>query len=140
MTAEFDRGRGATDDKGPALAALFGAASQSNRACRLISGFFGSSKRNWQSAFFRRSQKACCDSSTRFRHRLGYDLDRQGKAGHALWTAWFTRRPADLANRQQGRPFRCHGGAARNPLAELMEVAQACVNAKTGEVKIRVLH
>jgi acetylornithine deacetylase/succinyl-diaminopimelate desuccinylase-like protein len=28
------------------------------------------------------------------------------------------------------------GGAARNPLAELMEVAQACVNAKTGEVKI----
>ena len=28
------------------------------------------------------------------------------------------------------------GGAARNPLAELMEVAHACVNAKTGEVKI----
>jgi acetylornithine deacetylase/succinyl-diaminopimelate desuccinylase-like protein len=28
------------------------------------------------------------------------------------------------------------GGAARNPLAELMEIAQACVNAKTGEVKI----
>src|SRR5262249_6837100 len=28
------------------------------------------------------------------------------------------------------------GGASRNPLGELMEVAQVCVNAKTGEVKI----
>ena len=28
------------------------------------------------------------------------------------------------------------GGAARNPLAELMEVAHACVDAKTGKVKI----
>ena len=28
------------------------------------------------------------------------------------------------------------GGAARNPLAELMDVAQACVDAKTGKVKI----
>ena len=28
------------------------------------------------------------------------------------------------------------GGAARNPLAELMEVAHACVHAKTGKVKI----
>jgi acetylornithine deacetylase/succinyl-diaminopimelate desuccinylase-like protein len=28
------------------------------------------------------------------------------------------------------------GGAARNPLAELMEVASACVDAKTGKVKI----
>ena len=28
------------------------------------------------------------------------------------------------------------GGAARNPLAELMEIAHACVDAKTGKVKI----
>ena len=28
------------------------------------------------------------------------------------------------------------GGAARNPLAELMDIAHACVDAKTGKVKI----
>ena len=28
------------------------------------------------------------------------------------------------------------GGAARNPLAELMDIVHACVDAKTGKVKI----
>ncbi|MBL8112282.1 MAG: M20/M25/M40 family metallo-hydrolase [Acidobacteria bacterium] len=131
------RGRGTTDDKGPALAALFGA---------------------------RAAMKAGVPVNVRvlweFEEEIGSPSFQEGITAHrdALATdsvivsdtIWVSRgKPAAPAGLRglQGLLFQLTtgetdqhsgvtGGAARNPIAELMQVVTACFDAKTGKVKI----
>ena len=90
----FYHGRGATDDKGPALSAMFGARYAIEQGVPINIRFSGSSKKRSAVRTFAAGLKnRDGDSSAGFRRRVGYDLDRQGKAGHALRSA----RPAGRA-------------------------------------------
>jgi acetylornithine deacetylase/succinyl-diaminopimelate desuccinylase-like protein len=108
-------GRGATDDKGPALSALFGARYALELGVPINIRFLWELEEEIGSPNFsaglRNHEAIPC-----LRGLLGARLTlRTGtKDAHSGVT----------------------GGAARNPLAELMEVTQACVDAKTGKVKI----
>jgi acetylornithine deacetylase/succinyl-diaminopimelate desuccinylase-like protein len=139
FTKKGDRyfGRGTTDDKGPALSALFGAKAA------VDAGVPANVKVLWE-----------------FEEEIGSPNFAKGVAGSlgALATdsvivsdtIWISRgKPAAPAGLRgmQGMLFTLEtgatdqhsgvtGGAARNPLAELMQVVAECFDAKTGRVKI----
>ena len=131
------RGRGATDDKGPALAALLGARFAIEQNLPINIRFLWELEEEIGSPHFaaglaKRAEIPRPDSVVvsdtiwiaKGQPAMPYGL--RGLIGARL----------TLRTGSKDAHSGVTGGAARNPLAELMDVAQACVNAKTGEVKI----
>jgi acetylornithine deacetylase/succinyl-diaminopimelate desuccinylase-like protein len=131
------RGRGATDDKGPALSALLGARFAMDQGLPINIRFLWELEEEIGSPHF----------SAGLKNRVAIPRPDSVVVSDTIWIA--KGRPAmpyglrgligarlSLRTGSKDAHSGVTGGAARNPLAELMEVAQACVNAKTGEVKI----
>jgi acetylornithine deacetylase/succinyl-diaminopimelate desuccinylase-like protein len=131
------RGRGATDDKGPALSALFGARLAVEQGVPINIRFLWELEEEIGSPHFAAGLK----------DRAGIPRPDSVIVSDTIWIA--KGRPAmpyglrgligarlSLRTGSKDAHSGVTGGAARNPLAELMDVAMACVNAKTGEVKI----
>jgi len=130
-------GRGATDDKGPALSALFGSRFAIDQGLPINIRFLWELEEEIGSPHF----------ATGLKQRAEVPRPDSVVVSDTIWIA--KDRPAmpyglrgligarlSLRTGSKDAHSGVTGGAARNPLAELMEVAQACVNAKTGEVKI----
>ncbi|HSA60958.1 MAG TPA: M20/M25/M40 family metallo-hydrolase, partial [Nitrospiraceae bacterium] len=130
-------GRGATDDKGPALSALFGAYFAIEQGLPINIRFLWELEEEIGSPHFAAGLK----------NRAGIPRPDSVVVSDTIWIA--KGRPAmpyglrgllgarlTLRTGSKDAHSGVTGGAARNPLAELIEVAQACVNARTGEVKI----
>jgi len=131
------RGRGATDDKGPALSALLGARFALDQGVPINIRFLWELEEEIGSPHFAEGLK----------NRAGIPRPDSVVVSDTIWIA--KGRPAmpyglrgllgvrmTLRTGNKDAHSGVTGGAARNPLAELIDVAQACVNAKTGEVKI----
>src|SRR5690349_17739753 len=131
------RGRGATDDKGPALSVLFAARFAIDQGVPINIRFLWELEEEIGSPHFAAGLK----------QRAEVPRPDSVVVSDTIWIA--KGRPAmpyglrgivaaklTLRTGSKDAHSGVTGGAARNPLAELMEVAQACVNAKTGEVKI----
>jgi acetylornithine deacetylase/succinyl-diaminopimelate desuccinylase-like protein len=133
----FYRGRGATDDKGPALAALFAAKYAVDQGVPLnIRLLWELEEENgspsFAAAITNRNAIPPPDSVlisdtiwiSKSRPAMPYGL--RGLLGVRLL----------LRTGEKDAHSGVTGGAARNPLAELMEVVHACLDARTGKVKI----
>lgn len=131
------RGRGATDDKGPALAALFGARFAIEQGAPINIRFLWELEEEIGSPHFEAG----------LRNRTAIPRPDSVVVSDTIWIA--SGRPAmpyglrgllgvrlTLQTGTKDAHSGLTGGAARNPLAELMEVANACLDAKTGTVKI----
>jgi acetylornithine deacetylase/succinyl-diaminopimelate desuccinylase-like protein len=131
------RGRGATDDKGPALAALFGARFAVERGLPINIRFLWELEEEIGSPHF----------SAGLKDRTAIPPPDSVVVSDTIWIA--KGRPAvpyglrgllgaqlTLRTGTKDAHSGLTGGAARNPLAELMEIANACLDAKTGMVKI----
>ena len=130
-------GRGATDDKGPALSALFGARFAIEQGVPINIRFLWELEEEIGSPHFAAGLK----------NREAIPRPDSVVVSDTIWIA--KGKPAmpyglrgllgarlTLRTGTKDAHSGLTGGAARNPLAELMEVAQACVDAKTGKVKI----
>ncbi len=139
LTTKGDRyyGRGATDDKGPALTAFLGALAAREAGVPLNLAFLWELEEEIGSAHFEAA-------ITRNRERMATD---SVIVSDTVWTA--RGKPSSPAGLRGMMTFRltletaetdAHsgmvGGAARNPLAELMQVVAACVDGRTGEVLV----
>jgi acetylornithine deacetylase/succinyl-diaminopimelate desuccinylase-like protein len=131
------RGRGATDDKGPALSAMVGARFAIEQGLPINIRFLWELEEEIGSPHFAAGLK----------NRAAIPKPDSVLVSDTIWIA--KGRPAmpyglrgllgarlTLRTGSKDAHSGVTGGAARNPLAELMEVAQACVDAKTGRVKI----
>jgi acetylornithine deacetylase/succinyl-diaminopimelate desuccinylase-like protein len=139
LTVQGDRyiGRGATDDKGPALTALLGALAARAAGAPINIAFVWELEEEIGSHHFEAA-------ISRHRDQLATD------AVVVSDTIWVTRgKPSSPAGLRGMQPFRLTlrtattdlhsgitGGVVRNPLAELMQVVAACVDARTGHVLI----
>ena len=137
VEGEVYRGRGTTDDKGPALAAFFGARYARQLGTPVNVGLLWEFEEEIGSPSF---ERAIAKNASLL----------QCKSVIVSDTIWISReRPAAPAGLRglQGLLFRLRtgqrdehsgvtGGAARNPLAELMQLVSECFDARTGEVKI----
>ncbi|MDH4154523.1 MAG: M20/M25/M40 family metallo-hydrolase [Nitrospira sp.] len=130
-------GRGATDDKGPALAGLFGARYAIEQGVPINIRFLWELEEEIGSPHFRAGLK----------DRVAVPKPDSVIVSDTIWIA--KGRPAVpyglrgllgarlvLRTGEKDAHSGVTGGAARNPLAELMEVATACVDARTGRVRI----
>jgi acetylornithine deacetylase/succinyl-diaminopimelate desuccinylase-like protein len=130
-------GRGATDDKGPALSALLGARYAIEQGIPINIRFLWELEEEIGSPHFAAGLK----------NREAIPRPDSVVVSDTIWIA--KGRPAmpyglrgllgarlTLRTGSKDAHSGVTGGAARNPLAELMEVAHACVDAKTGKVKI----
>lgn len=131
------RGRGATDDKGPALTALMAAAYAIEEGMPINIRFLWELEEEIGSPNF----------AAALRHRRAIPKPDSVVVSDTIWIA--KGRPAmpyglrglagarlTLRTGTNDAHSGVTGGAARNPLAELCEVAHACVDARTGRVKI----
>jgi acetylornithine deacetylase/succinyl-diaminopimelate desuccinylase-like protein len=130
-------GRGTTDDKGPALAALFGVAAAHRAGVPVTVKLLWETEEEIGSPHLRRALKS-----------LGRTVATD--AVIVSDSAWLTRKtPTVTAGLRgwQGFLFSLEtarvdahsgvvGGVARNPLAELMDLAAALHNARTGRVNV----
>jgi len=131
------RGRGATDDKGPALAAVLGARYAIEQGVpinirvlweleeEIGSTHFSAGLRN-HALIERPDSVVVSDTIWIAKGRPAMPYGLRGLSGARL----------TLQTGSKDAHSGVTGGAARNPLAELMEVATACVDAKAGKVKI----
>lgn len=131
------QGRGATDDKGPALTAMFGARYAIEQGWPINIRFlweleeeigsphFAAGLRN-RSAIPRPDSVVVSDTIWIAKGRPAVPYGLRGLLGVRL----------SLRTGQKDAHSGVTGGAARNPLAELMEVANTCLDARTGRVKI----
>jgi len=130
-------GRGTTDDKGPALAALFGTRAAMQRKTPVNVQLIWELEEEIGSPNFEHFMKASAA-------RLGTD---SVVVSDTIWTK--RGRPAIAYGLRGLAPFRLvletgakdvhsgtTGGVARNPIGELCQVIAECYDAKTGEVKI----
>lgn len=130
-------GRGTTDDKGPALAALFGARFAVEQGIHVNIQFI------WE---FEEEI-----GSPNFEHFMKANFKRLNTKSVAVSdTIWISRgRPAVAYGLRGLAPLRLiletgtkdvhsglTGGAARNPLGELCQLIAECYNARTGKVHI----
>jgi acetylornithine deacetylase/succinyl-diaminopimelate desuccinylase-like protein len=131
------RGRGATDDKGPALAAMLGARYAIEQGVPINIRFLWELEEEIGSPHFAVGLKdhaaipkpdsvVVSDTIWIAKGRPAMPYGLRGLLGARL----------TLRTGSKDAHSGVTGGAARNPLAELMEVASACVDAKTGKVKI----
>src|SRR5215475_12914624 len=130
-------GRGTTDDKGPALAAMLGARYAIEQGVpinirvlweleeEIGSPHFPAGLKN-HAAIPRPDSVVVSDTIWLANGRPAMPYGLRGLLGARL----------TLRTGSKDAHSGLTGGAARNPLAELMEVANACVDAKTGKVKI----
>ncbi|NGZ10062.1 MAG: M20/M25/M40 family metallo-hydrolase [Nitrospira sp. LK70] len=131
------RGRGATDDKGPALTAMFGARFAIEQGWPINIRFLWELEEEIGSPHF----------SAGLRHPNVIPRPDSVVVSDTIWIA--KGRPAVpyglrglvgarliLRTGAKDAHSGVTGGAARNPLAELIEVANTCVDARTGRVKI----
>lgn len=131
------RGRGATDDKGPALSALLGARYALDQGTPLNIRVLWELEEEIGSPHF----------AVGLKNRAAIPKPDSVLVSDTIWIA--KGRPAmpyglrgligarlTLRTGTKDAHSGVTGGAARNPLAELMDVAHACVDAKTGTVKI----
>src|SRR5690606_25511653 len=130
--------RGTTDDKGPALAALYGARWAREHDVRVNVAFLWELEEEIGSPHF---------AATLRKHRAVLATDSVIVSD----TVWVSRtRPACPAGLRGLQGFRLSlrtgetdqhsgttGGAARNPVAEIAEVVASMLDAKTGRVKIK---
>ena len=139
FTVEGDRyfGRGTTDDKGPALSALWGARCALDHGARVNVQFLWETEEEIGSPHFEPTIKA-----ERARLATGSVIVSD--------TVWVSRaRPACPAGLRGLQGFRLtletgktdqhsgtSGGAARNPVAEMCQLVADMVEARTGRVKI----
>ena len=130
-------GRGATDDKGPALTALFGARYALDHGAKVNVSFLWELEEEIGSPSFEAAVRAeagalrtdaVCVSDTIWisRQRPACPAGLRGLQGFLL------RLETGATDQHSGTT----GGAARNPIAELMGVVCACFDPKTGKVKI----
>lgn len=130
-------GRGATDDKGPALTAMLAAKYAIDQGVPLNIRFLWECEEEIGSPNF---AAALAD-------RTAIPRPDSVVISDTIWIS--NEQPAIAVGLRGLLAVRCGlqtgtkdahsgvaGGAARNPLAELAEVAAACVDAKTGRVKI----
>lgn len=131
------RGRGATDDKGPALTAMFGARYAIEQGWPINIRFLWELEEEIGSPHFadglrtrsvipRPNSVVVSDTIWIAKGRPAVPYGLRGLVGACL----ILRTGAKDAHSG------VTGGAARNPLAELIEVANTCVDARTGRVKI----
>jgi acetylornithine deacetylase/succinyl-diaminopimelate desuccinylase-like protein len=131
------RGRGATDDKGPALAALFGARYAIEQGVPINVRFLWELEEENGSPSFAAAIKnktviprpdsvVISDTIWLSKNQPAMPYGLRGLLGARLVLRTGTKDAHSGVT----------GGAARNPLVELMEIAHACVDAKTGKVKI----
>jgi acetylornithine deacetylase/succinyl-diaminopimelate desuccinylase-like protein len=139
MVIHGDRfiGRGATDDKGPALTALFGALAAREAGAAINIQFLWELEEEVGSDHF-------AAAIEHHRDRLATDSVVVSD------TVWITRgKPSSPAGLRGMQPFRLTlrtastdlhsgitGGVVRNPLAELMQVVSTCVDAQSGHILI----
>jgi len=139
FTKKGDRyfGRGTTDDKGPALSALFGAKAAMDAGVPVNVRVLWEFEEEIGSPSFAKAIAGAKD-------KLATDSIIVSD------TIWIARgKPASPAGLRglQGMLFKLEtgttdqhsgvtGGGARNPMAELMQVVSECFDAKTGKVKI----
>jgi acetylornithine deacetylase/succinyl-diaminopimelate desuccinylase-like protein len=139
LTVDGDcfRGRGTTDDKGPALAALLGAVAARDAGVPISISFLWELEEEIGSPNF---------ESAVIAHRASLATDSVVVSD----TVWVTRgKPSSPAGLRGMQPFSLRletaatdlhsgitGGVVRNPLTELMQVVAACVDGRTGEVLI----
>jgi acetylornithine deacetylase/succinyl-diaminopimelate desuccinylase-like protein len=130
-------GRGTTDDKGPAITALFGARYAWEREIPVNVHFLWELEEEIGSPHF---------ESTIREHAKDLQTDSVVVSD----TVWVSRsRPAQPAGLRGLQGFRFElvtgqtdqhsgtaGGAARNPVAEICQLIAECVDGKTGKVKI----
>jgi acetylornithine deacetylase/succinyl-diaminopimelate desuccinylase-like protein len=130
-------GRGATDDKGPAITALLGALAARSANVPVNIAFLWETEEEVGSEHFASAIQSHADT-------LNTD------AIVVSDTIWVTRgKPSSPAGLRGLQPFRLilrtattdlhsgvTGGAVRNPLAELMQVVAGCMDARTGNVLI----
>lgn len=130
-------GRGTTDDKGPALSALFGARAARDAGVPVTVKLLWETEEEISSPSFRRTL-------VRLGRRLATD------AVVISDSSWLTRKTPTATAGLRGfvgfrftletAPAEAHsgvvGGAARNPLAELMDLACALHDPHTGRVKV----
>ena len=131
------RGRGATDDKGPAFAALLGARYAIEQGVPINVRFlweleeengspsFAAAIRN-SGAIPRPDSVVISDTIWLSKTQPAMPYGLRGLLGARLV----------LRTGSKDAHSGVTGGAARNPLAELMDIVHACVDAKTGKVKI----
>ena len=140
LTTHGDRyiGRGATDDKGPALTALFGALAARSADVPINVNFLWELEEEVGSHHFEGALLGNRDSLKKTDAIVVSD------------TVWVTRgKPSSPAGLRGMQPFvltlrtattdlhsGITGGVVRNPLAELMQVVCACVEARSGRVLI----
>jgi acetylornithine deacetylase/succinyl-diaminopimelate desuccinylase-like protein len=130
-------GRGATDDKGPALTAMFGARYAIDQGLPINIRFLWELEEEIGSPHF----------AAGLRNRAAVPKPDSVVVSDTIWIA--KGRPAVpyglrgllgarlvLRTGSKDAHSGVTGGAARNPLAELMEVANSCLDSKTGRVKI----
>ena len=128
MTNGIYWGRGATDDKA-ALAALFGAGDmRSIRACRSLVRSLWELKKKTKPQFCGSYRIAAI-----LRLTLVILDDLVSEKSRCLCWLGIARCAARPSNWNQRCAFRCDRRAVRNPLVELMDIAHACVDAKTGK-------
>lgn len=131
------QGRGATDDKGPALTALFGARYAVEQGVPINIRFLWELEEEIGSPHFsaglrdrdavpRPDSVIVSDTIWISKNRPAVPYGLRGLLGASL----------TLRTGEKDAHSGVTGGAARNPLAELMEVANACLDARTGRVKI----
>jgi acetylornithine deacetylase/succinyl-diaminopimelate desuccinylase-like protein len=139
LTVDGDRyhGRGTTDDKGPALAALLGALAARDADVPVNISFLWELEEEIGSHHF---------ESTITAHQAEFATDSVVVSD----TIWVTRgKPSSPAGLRGMQPFRLTlrtattdlhsgvtGGVVRNPLTELMQVVATCVDGQTGKVLI----
>ncbi len=132
------RGRGATDDKGPALTALFAARFAIEQGLPINIRFLWELEEEIGSPNFAMGVK----------NRAAIPRPDSVVVSDTIWLA--KGQPAipyglrgllgarlSLRTGTKDAHSGVTGGAARNPLAELIEVAHACLDAQTGRVKIK---
>lgn len=130
-------GRGATDDKGPAITALFGAALARERGAAVNVRFLWELEEEIGSGhfeqFLERRQEVlrpdCVVVSDTIWLAAGKPAIPYGLRGAC---SAFLRLETASKDAHSGLA----GGAARNPLAELCEVIAGCMDARTGEIRI----
>ena len=130
-------GRGTTDDKGPALSALLAARYAVDQGLPL----------NIRFAWELEEEIGSPNFATALKQRSRVPVPHSVLVSDTVWVA--KNKPAmpyglrgllgvrlTLRTGENDAHSGLTGGAARNPLAELAELASACVDARTGRVKI----
>jgi acetylornithine deacetylase/succinyl-diaminopimelate desuccinylase-like protein len=131
------RGRGATDDKGPALAALLGASHAIQEGVPINVRFLWELEEEIGSPNFAQALKRATsipkpdsvvvsDTIWIAKNKPAMPYGLRGLLGVRL----------SLRTGTTGAHSGVTGGAARNPLAELCDLVHTCMDAKTGKVKI----